>query len=377
MELFDFINSDEFRVCLERDYQELNGVIEAGCWKAAHVIAGSIVEAILIDYLDSTDFKKRTRIDPLTLDLSQAIEASVNDKILSDKAAGLAHVVRGYRNLIHPGRVLRLGETVDGDGARVAQALVNIVAKEVSAKVQAVSGYTAKQIVSKVEKDPSAVSILTHLLNSCSPIECERLLITVLPTRFREVSNDPLAEYDTNRVCAALQAAFRAAFEFATEEIKRRVMKRYVTILKEESGDLVREYEEAFVCAPDVQFLDPNDAALVKTHLLARLAEDASIPVLKIVDGLARFATRDDINKFVDPLVRLAHRSRSAPLSQTATQVLRRAYFSTTEEQDSWIIERLDAWVKMYKERGRDAPAQIVEEIKTTFGPFEGPFAKE
>lgn len=292
MELFDFINSDEFRVCLERDYQELNGVIEAGCWKAAHVIAGSIVEAILIDYLDSTDFKKRTRIDPLTLDLSRAIEASVNDKILSDKAAGLAHVVRGYRNLIHPGRVLRLGETVDGDGARVAQALVNIVAKEVSAKVQAVSGYTAKQIVSKVEKDPSAVSILTHLLKSCSPIECERLLITVLPTRFREVSNDPFAEYDTKRVCAALQAAFRAAFEFATEEIKRRVMKRYVTILKEESGDLVCEYEEAFVCAPDVEFLDPDDAALVKTHLLARLAEDASIPVLNIVDGLARFATK-------------------------------------------------------------------------------------
>ena len=67
--LFDFVIDDDFRACLESDYNELEMTIAAECWKAAHVLAGSIVEAILVDYLYASDYKTRVGKDPLKLDL--------------------------------------------------------------------------------------------------------------------------------------------------------------------------------------------------------------------------------------------------------------------------------------------------------------------
>jgi len=89
MDLFDFIRHDKFRACLKNDYQELGQLMEGGCWKAAHVVAGSIVEAVLIEYLVASDYKKRAGKDPLTMDLSAAIDACRDEGVLSEKSAGL------------------------------------------------------------------------------------------------------------------------------------------------------------------------------------------------------------------------------------------------------------------------------------------------
>ena len=48
---FDFIRSTDLRACLNSDYGELQTVLDAGAYKASLVLAGSIVEAILCDYL--------------------------------------------------------------------------------------------------------------------------------------------------------------------------------------------------------------------------------------------------------------------------------------------------------------------------------------
>jgi hypothetical protein len=93
-------------------------------WKAAHVLSGSIVEAVLVDHLLGIGYSKK---DPLAMTLEAPIDAGKAEGILSDKAADLSSVIRGYRNLIHPGRVLRLGETVDEEGARIAEALVSLM----------------------------------------------------------------------------------------------------------------------------------------------------------------------------------------------------------------------------------------------------------
>ena len=51
MATFDFIESDELRVSLERDFEELITCMKAGAWKAAQVIAGSLIQATLADHL--------------------------------------------------------------------------------------------------------------------------------------------------------------------------------------------------------------------------------------------------------------------------------------------------------------------------------------
>ena len=63
---FDFVSDEKFRFSLERDYQELVASLQNGAWKAAYILAGSIIEAILIDYLLAIDYQDA---DPLGMTL--------------------------------------------------------------------------------------------------------------------------------------------------------------------------------------------------------------------------------------------------------------------------------------------------------------------
>src|SRR5207302_4906011 len=72
MGAFDFVSSDTLRQSLEADYNELHRCFDVEAWKAVHVLAGSIVEALLIDYLVSINY---TAADPLKMDLAEATAA--------------------------------------------------------------------------------------------------------------------------------------------------------------------------------------------------------------------------------------------------------------------------------------------------------------
>ena len=62
---FDFITDDRFRDSLIADYVEFRASLSAEAWKAALVLVGSVVEALLVDHLISTDYKTRVGTDPL------------------------------------------------------------------------------------------------------------------------------------------------------------------------------------------------------------------------------------------------------------------------------------------------------------------------
>ena len=47
---FDFISDSEFRSILAADYEQMHLCADAKAWKAVHVLAGSIIEAVIIDY---------------------------------------------------------------------------------------------------------------------------------------------------------------------------------------------------------------------------------------------------------------------------------------------------------------------------------------
>src|SRR5262249_42485743 len=153
-----------FKATLKADYQELQASVENGLWKAAHVLAGSIIEAILIDYLIAVNHEGMSEQDLLKWDMRKLIPAGQQEGILTSKTEQMCVIVKDYRNLIHPGRILRLQETVDKEGATVAQALVNMIARDIGNKKAEVYGYTAEQLVTKIENDLGCLPILPHLL---------------------------------------------------------------------------------------------------------------------------------------------------------------------------------------------------------------------
>ena len=126
---FNFIVIPELRRSLERDYEELRSCVKAHAWKAAHVLAGSIVEAVLIDTL-SAGGVDQAKLD--SVEFAVLIRLAKDQGILSDEAVDLSTVIRKYRNLIHPCWMKRLEKTVDGGGAVIAAEVVEIITNEVA-----------------------------------------------------------------------------------------------------------------------------------------------------------------------------------------------------------------------------------------------------
>ena len=153
-----------------------------------------------------------------------------------------------------------------------------MIVRDVAAKQQEQYGATAEQIVTKVENDPSALGIAQHLLKDAQEREIERLLLKVLPARY-------FAELDEEFPNAAKldghSRLFRSAFDIASESTNRKVMARYVSVLKEEPGPSVDVYEEKFFRALDLEYLEEDERDLVKTHLLSRLRE----PTLGLIEA--------------------------------------------------------------------------------------------
>jgi hypothetical protein len=121
---FTFLSDEQFRNSLIEDFKEMQKSLESQSWKAVHVLAGSIIEALLIEYLVVSGLTFNGK-DPLKLTLDEAIQACVSAKVLQKSTAALCDVIREYRNLIHPGRMIRLSQSATPEGATIASTLVS------------------------------------------------------------------------------------------------------------------------------------------------------------------------------------------------------------------------------------------------------------
>jgi len=112
--IFDFINDERLKKDLILDYKEVLTCLNRQCSKGAVVLAGGIVEAILVNraltllpenrkrvkekYLELSGEKKKIE----EMDLFYLIKALADLKIITSPQASRSDVLRDYRNLIHP-----------------------------------------------------------------------------------------------------------------------------------------------------------------------------------------------------------------------------------------------------------------------------------
>lgn len=315
---FDFIGDSGFRASLTADYLELEKCHGAGAWKAVHVLSGSVVEAVLVEYLVATKYVPASGKDVLRLQLGDLIAECKQLGILSDKAADLSTVVRSYRNLIHPGRGLRLNETVDKESATVARALVNIVVEEVTAARKKKCGYTAEQVIAKLESDPTCLSILSYILKDTHEYERGRLTLEVIPER-----------YGASPAPNALELCFRQAFDTLPPSGKTKALANFVKTLKEGSGDNVVTYETVFFRASDWAFLTAaSDVEVVREHLLHQLEKTPSAKLLAASAGLGKFLTEKNVTQLFFWLMIIIVNSDDAGLRKAAEDLFDSEYWN-------------------------------------------------
>lgn len=125
-----FIHDDALRDSIRRDAGAVHRALDNAEWKAATVLAGSTIEALLHWKIQEHPQKQEIEAalktvviankatkpranDPDTWDLAHFIEVAAEMKFIEPETQIAANLARNFRNLIHPGRAIRLKQTCD------------------------------------------------------------------------------------------------------------------------------------------------------------------------------------------------------------------------------------------------------------------------
>jgi hypothetical protein len=296
---FDFITDEQFRTSLQSDYRELQACLENGAWKAVHVLAGSIIEALLVEYLVSAPNQSSGK-NPLNFTLDEAIKACLAARALTERSAKLSDVVKDYRNLIHPGRVIRLNEQYGQDTAQIAVSLVSFIANELASKRKLNYGLTAEQIVRKLTVDNRAFALIPGLLAETSETERRRLVNTVIWSAYTAQIADPFCSTQT---LSLLRDCYRQALKSLPDDDKLVAAQRFAKMVKHESTEQLTRYADASFACEDIALLTENDKNIVKTHIFSRwestkVGENSRF-FAEVLSGLGAYLEEPELHRFV------------------------------------------------------------------------------
>jgi hypothetical protein len=137
-----FIDDVELRSRLRDDFGAANRALANGEWKGATVLAGSVVEALLLwalqrdpssAGLEATRLRLRHARAPLEeWDLHEYIQVARELGATTEATATQAGLAKDFRNLIHPGRAQRLAQVCDRASALSAVAAVEHVIRDLA-----------------------------------------------------------------------------------------------------------------------------------------------------------------------------------------------------------------------------------------------------
>jgi hypothetical protein len=132
----------------ETMWQLLNRALANGEWKAATVLGGSTIEALLLWDLTNRHtaqvpvavaalvankaFPKNFPTNPEDWVLHHYIEVAANIGIIMQGTVKEARLAKDFRNLIHPGRAQRLGQKCDRGTALASVAALEHVVRDLS-----------------------------------------------------------------------------------------------------------------------------------------------------------------------------------------------------------------------------------------------------
>ena len=137
-----FVTDSPLRDNLRLDISTTNSSLLNGEWKVATVMAGSIVEALLLWALEqrptaditsvTAKLGRKFDLDMQRWDLAEYIEVCEALKLIKGDTVAQCQLARKFRNLIHPGRAQRLGQPCNRGTALSAVAAVEHVVTDLT-----------------------------------------------------------------------------------------------------------------------------------------------------------------------------------------------------------------------------------------------------
>jgi hypothetical protein len=131
-----FVTDSQLRVSIRLDLSTAMSALHNGEWKAATVLAGSASEALLFWAISSASglpsLPNKPKGSPQNWRLGDYVAVATSLGLIKIATSQQATLAQNFRNLIHPGRAQRLGETCDKGTALTALAAVELVVRDLS-----------------------------------------------------------------------------------------------------------------------------------------------------------------------------------------------------------------------------------------------------
>jgi hypothetical protein len=132
-----FIKDKVLRDSIRLDLSSAYRSFDDGEWKPATVMAGAVTEALLLwsvqkNKREVAGLTSTPKGPPEKWDLSQLADVAERAGLIKKTTWTQVDLMRNYRNLIHPGKALRLSETCTRGTAHAALAAADKVIEELS-----------------------------------------------------------------------------------------------------------------------------------------------------------------------------------------------------------------------------------------------------
>jgi hypothetical protein len=141
-----FIIDKDLRDSLRLDLSSVNADLANGEWKGATILGGSLCESLLLWKLQQQAQQNITNgvtalVQAKTLgsqpaanleqwNLHQYVEVAVHLNLIKDPTAKQVRLAKDFRNLIHPGKAIRLGQKCDRGTALAVVAAVELIIRD-------------------------------------------------------------------------------------------------------------------------------------------------------------------------------------------------------------------------------------------------------
>lgn len=130
-----FIASEELRAMVWQDYEEILKCHATRSWKGAILLTGSCLEGILLDLVlgdreSACSSASAPRDDPDRWNLADLVSVCEELGKINAGQVSLSGAVREYRNLIHPGRALRVGIPYGEEEAVIGLKTLNALVRD-------------------------------------------------------------------------------------------------------------------------------------------------------------------------------------------------------------------------------------------------------
>ena len=186
---FSFIGDSSYREILAADYSETVDCLHNDAYKSVIVLSGSIIESILSDYYFQSN--PDTKIEKIyRMDLGTLIDFAVASGIIKERSQQLSNVIKNFRNLIHPGRLIRTKEKIDSNLAMAAFSVLNVILTDIRDSYTSQYELSAEGLYNTIKNDRSTIVNVKTYLSKLSKSEKNKLIDMIIDVLASEDSSN-------------------------------------------------------------------------------------------------------------------------------------------------------------------------------------------